>query len=71
MTFKFVRFFNIFLACQGGEVLNYRDLINEIMNNSQINKRWKSYCNITKYAEGLSFNDIIKTIKEIIEFLIK
>lgn len=47
------------------------NLLDEIGNNSQINKRWNSYCKITKYAEGLLFKDVIETIKEIIEFLIK
>lgn len=47
------------------------NLLEEIGNNSQINNRWNSYCKITKYAEGLLFEDVIQTIKEIIEFLIK
>ena len=39
-------------------------LINEITKNREINKRWMSYGKKVKYAENLSFKEVIKSIRE-------
>lgn len=46
-----------------------KELINEIKDNSQINKRWVNYCNTVVYAKNLEFNLVIDKIKELVDFV--
>ena len=46
-----------------------KELIDEIKGNSQINKRWDSYCNTVEYAKNLEFNLVVDKIKDLIDFI--
>jgi predicted nucleotidyltransferase component of viral defense system len=46
-----------------------KELIEEIKDDSQINKRWVSYCNTVGYAKNLEFNLVIDKIIDLIDFV--
>lgn len=46
-----------------------KELIEEIKNNEQINKRWENYCNTVGYTKNLDFMQVIGKIEELIDFI--
>ena len=44
-------------------------LIDAIENNEIVKKHWKVYCDKNKYATNINFNDVILTIKFLIEIV--
>ena len=46
---------------------NALELLNAIKNNEQIIVRWRAYGKRVKYADGISLDDVITSLKEWIE----
>lgn len=46
------------------------ELLEQIKNNDQINKRWITYCNTVGYAKDLEFDKVVETIKHLTTFIL-